>query len=292
MRVKRAAHWLLLWLVFGMFFTIVHVHSAVAGGYTGDSTITAGGVPHSGFVTGSNKCKSCHGVHEASGTFRLLRSDEASTACEYCHGQAGIVSSKRVWLDEAGHGTTQTAGFLQAPDDTTITTFPLFRWGCMRCHSVHDSETIILAGEGYSSSKLLRKRPNPYKVYPLTFYDPEETSESVSQWCSNCHGANFGSHTTTKTVVGEARWGHDVSAVGYKDETAPIGWVDVDPGDGVNNGPKCSQCHTASGAPAGISQEFPHAGGATESMLKAGTVKTKLDNFCTGAPCHYTPSLP
>lgn len=291
----------MLWVIrffAGVLLVFALTQSAFSAGYKSDDEIKTGGVPHGGFATGSDKCRSCHGVHQAGGLFRLLRADELSTACQYCHGETGIVDFKRVWLDEAGHGTTQTAGFLQAPDDITVTTFPIIKWGCLRCHSVHNSETIILAGEldssatPYSRSKLLRKRPNPFKTYPLTTYNPDATSETISQWCSNCHGANYGLHTTTKTVGGESRWGHDVSPGGYKDTTAPFGLADIYPGDGLNNGPKCSQCHTASGAPAEIAQKFPHSGGAVESMLKAGTIKTQLDNFCTGSPCHYVPSLP
>ncbi|MHB0975840.1 MAG: cytochrome c3 family protein [Candidatus Aquicultorales bacterium] len=41
--------------------------------------------PHSGYDTGSNKCKVCHAVHRAEGAFRLLRADSPDDACTYCH---------------------------------------------------------------------------------------------------------------------------------------------------------------------------------------------------------------
>ena len=290
--VKNTGLDLLITIAISVFLVIAPINIAQSAGYKSDDDIKSGGVPHGGYVTTSDLCKSCHALHGATGEFRLLRANEAADACDYCHGQSGIVDTERVWLDSEGHGTSQTTGFLQAPDDTTLSTFPVSEWGCTSCHSVHDNDTIILGGEGFTRSKLLRKEPNASKQYPLTFYDSEDASQSVSQWCTNCHGANFGAYSTTKTVAGESRWGHDVSSAGYKDETSPTPWADVDSFDGINDGPKCSQCHTSSGAPAGITRKFPHAGGSGKKMLKAGTELDKLDDFCTGSPCHYIPSLP
>lgn len=41
--------------------------------------------PHGGYSTTSNKCKTCHAVHRATGTFALMRVDTPDQACEYCH---------------------------------------------------------------------------------------------------------------------------------------------------------------------------------------------------------------
>jgi len=41
--------------------------------------------PHGGYNTTSNKCKTCHAVHRATGTFALMRVDTPDQACEYCH---------------------------------------------------------------------------------------------------------------------------------------------------------------------------------------------------------------
>ncbi|MHB0976326.1 MAG: hypothetical protein ACYC1U_03925 [Candidatus Aquicultorales bacterium] len=41
--------------------------------------------PHDGYDTGSNKCKTCHAVHRAQGSFRLMRVDSPDDACSYCH---------------------------------------------------------------------------------------------------------------------------------------------------------------------------------------------------------------
>lgn len=41
--------------------------------------------PHGGYDTTSNKCKTCHAVHRASGAFKLMRVDNPDDACSYCH---------------------------------------------------------------------------------------------------------------------------------------------------------------------------------------------------------------
>ena len=41
--------------------------------------------PHGDYSTTSNKCKTCHAVHRAEGAFKLMRSDTADDACNYCH---------------------------------------------------------------------------------------------------------------------------------------------------------------------------------------------------------------
>lgn len=41
--------------------------------------------PHGGYSTTSNKCKTCHAVHRASGAFALMRVDNPDDACSYCH---------------------------------------------------------------------------------------------------------------------------------------------------------------------------------------------------------------
>ncbi|MDP2400369.1 MAG: hypothetical protein Q8M66_00170, partial [Actinomycetota bacterium] len=41
--------------------------------------------PHAGYSTSSNKCKTCHAVHRATGAFALMRVDNADDACNYCH---------------------------------------------------------------------------------------------------------------------------------------------------------------------------------------------------------------
>jgi hypothetical protein len=51
----------------------------------GDETPVAGESPHGGYDSIGNKCKVCHAVHLATGTFMLMRAATASDACAYCH---------------------------------------------------------------------------------------------------------------------------------------------------------------------------------------------------------------
>lgn len=291
-----------LTLLFAAAFSALVPATALAGGYNSTETIQGGGIPHGGFTTTGNKCKSCHAVHVAEGSYRLLRGNSAATACDYCHGSAGIIT-KKAWLDPYGHGTTQTVGNVVAPDDTTVTQFPVVDWGCTVCHSVHNSNTIVLDGapDSFTTSKLLKKAPNAVnKTYPLSYsgYSSSGTSQTVTLWCTNCHEGNFGLHTDTRTVDGQNRWGHDTSTTGFT--TGGDGWALVTPGDSINRGPRCEECHPADGAPAAMTQKFPHAGGYDESsptaggekMLKSGARVTQLDGVCTASPCHNTVSLP
>jgi len=256
--------------------------------------------PHGGYTTTSNYCKDCHAVHLATGSYRLTRADSASQACDFCHGETGV-TTKKVVMNSNGHGLNQAqidAGTVTAPDDTK----PAFStasntWGCDDCHSVHDNQTVILKGSGYTTTKLLKKDPNPtdktYLYYNPSLVDTvtKETTQTVSHWCSTCHNANFGSHKDPKTVTLNGTdtivYGHDVS--GTSAATDANGFVleaDVDPDDSVNKGPVCRQCHQADGEG---NTSFPHYSSAP-NMLKSGTSLTQLDPVCTG--CHNTSSLP
>jgi len=41
--------------------------------------------PHGGYDTSTNKCKVCHAVHRAEGTYYLLRASSQDDACDFCH---------------------------------------------------------------------------------------------------------------------------------------------------------------------------------------------------------------
>jgi len=258
--------------------------------YTPGTTETPQG-PHGGYTTTSNKCKECHAVHLATGSYMLTRANTRSETCDFCHGIGGAAMNKVV-LDENGHGlnlTQQAASEIVAPDDT----IPPYKigtsiWGCLECHSVHDNQTVKLSGS--STTKLLKKDPNPGKSY--SYYDvalidatTKETTQTLSHWCSTCHNANLGSHDDPKEVkIGDTTttaFGHDSSGQGYT--TDAEGWANVDPLDGANNGPTCKQCHPSDEG------KFPHSSGDTPAMLKSGSRTNQLDGVCSS--CHNTASL-
>jgi len=269
-------------------------------GYNSDSA-TTGTPPHGGYTTTSNKCKSCHAVHLADSQYRLLRPGavNAATACDYCHGEAGIVPTKRVWLDSNGHGLDPgKTDDVVVPDDTTYTSFRNDVWTCVACHSPHGAGVVTLSEEpAITTSLLLRKFPNPAKPAGNAYYNGTTGTLTLTAWCSNCHEANFGSHEEGKSTPTGIRYGHDSSTTGYQ---LSGGWVVVAPDDAVNAGPSCQQCHTADRAPAGMSQGFPHAGGDSWKMLRSssstgapGPIEAdKLDKLCASTPCHKAIDLP
>ncbi|MHB8841609.1 MAG: hypothetical protein ACYC56_07450 [Candidatus Aquicultor sp.] len=265
--------------------------AAAFGGYNDPlqytDTTTPG--PHGGYTDTTNKCQECHAVHIATGTYRLTRANVRSEACAFCHGDGGI-SIRHIVLDEHGHGvsTDQAEGMITAPDDTDPPyTKNAKLWGCLECHSVHGNQTIKLSDLSYD--RLLKSDPNPAKNNNYLHYTPVvgESTQTVSQWCSTCHNANFGSSAELKTVPKGAITGnvagHSSSAGGSTN--TPDGFADVKY-DG--NGPTCRQCHTADGG-SGTS-EFPHSSGSSPALLKAGTTERGIDNACTG--CHNTASMP
>jgi len=58
--------------------------------------------PHGGYATTSNKCKTCHAVHRATGSFALLRVDNADHACDFCHIGAGRHSELEAYFGGTG----------------------------------------------------------------------------------------------------------------------------------------------------------------------------------------------
>ncbi|MBS3909777.1 MAG: hypothetical protein KGZ93_09165 [Actinobacteria bacterium] len=248
--------------------------------------------PHGGYADTTNKCKECHAVHLATGSYKLTRASSHGETCAFCHGIGGT-ASVTVILDAEGHGLSpsEQAGMIIAPGDThPAYTKNASSWGCLECHSVHDNKTVKLAG--LSSNKLLKADPNPAKSGGYSYYTPVEgeTTQTVSQWCSACHNANFGASNDGKPVlkgsVSATVFGHASSSHGMT--TTPDGSPRVTLDDGKNNGPTCYDCHKADGR-TGVN-EFPHSSGAAPSMLKAGSNALQLDNVCVG--CHRTSSLP
>jgi hypothetical protein len=57
---------------------------SIGGGWVDQSKFATAG-PHGGYDTSTNKCKVCHAVHRAEGTYYLLRANSIDDACNYCH---------------------------------------------------------------------------------------------------------------------------------------------------------------------------------------------------------------
>lgn len=265
--------------------------------------ITSTDTPHGGYTTTTNKCKECHAVHLATGSYMLTRANNRADTCDFCHSYGGPGVGTDVIMNAEGHGldATQTASTtITAPNDTIPSySVQTSKWGCLECHSVHDNQTVKLTGE--TSTYLLKADPNPGKTYLSYTVKTGDSSETLSEWCSTCHNADFGRHDDTQTVksvmLGTTTttvYGHDCSGNGYSTDSV-TGYANVTPDDTSNEGPTCKQCHSATG----IGGDFPHSSentsssGSTETvapdMLMEGTVANQLDKVCE--TCHNTASL-
>ncbi len=83
----------------------------------------AGMGPHGGYDTTTNKCKTCHAVHRAEGTYYLLRANSQDDACSYCHIDGPAYSNTIVYSgNDAGIFTPNghTMGAASEIPDSTV----------------------------------------------------------------------------------------------------------------------------------------------------------------------------
>jgi len=106
--------------------------------------------PHGGYDTSSNKCKTCHAVHRATGTFALMRVDTPDQACEYCHiGDHRHSVVNAFW--QAGtiypaNGHTMGAGD-SIPDSS------VWQWEETTTVTAGDDEEFTIRARRYSATK-------------------------------------------------------------------------------------------------------------------------------------------
>ena len=153
-------------LVLAAVFVLSMTTFAFGYGYDTSGTTTIGGNtyyisgevtdPHGGYAASTDKCKVCHAIHQATGTYVLLRSGatNALSACEACHVAGAPLTQLAVYggssanydetpgsydaaadLGDRRH-TLWSAGNIPIPD-STITTYTTGGFTCSHCHSVH-----------------------------------------------------------------------------------------------------------------------------------------------------------
>lgn len=234
---------------------------------------TSGVSPHGGYLTTTNKCKYCHAVHLAEGTYKLTRANTVFEACDYCHGD-GSGAGTIIVTNYEGH--TMGKGFVfigQAPgatDDNRYVSSLENPFTCLTCHSVHASSSRIVTLKDQTKNYLLVNKPNPYGGTTLT------VDNTLSEWCASCHPVMFGSNETSKTLDGVYYFSHASSATA-------VSTAVIEANDGANYGPSCGQCHSSS--------LFPHGqGGTGRDMLKDSFDGISLDNVCND--CHTEDNLP
>jgi hypothetical protein len=228
--------------------------------------------PHGGYTTASNKCKYCHAVHLAEGSYMLTRANSVYEACDYCHGD-GSGAGTIIVTNFEGHTTGKNQVFFgTAPgyvDGDKYVSTPENTFTCLNCHSVHGNpeRTVILAD--LDKNYLLLNNPD-------TTDTSYTTSNTLSEWCSDCHPLMFGSNEIPKQVDSTSTYSHASSSTAV---TTSV----ISASDGKNYGPSCRQCH--------LSSLFPHGqGGTGRDMLKDSFDGISLDDVCND--CHPENSLP
>lgn len=169
--------------------------------------------PHGGYSTGTQKCATCHTIHNATlGSVILLPAATIKDTCNSCHdgtggqGVYGVIEARGMTVQSAhrieatnlipggaADGSSRTATF--SADGGFLT--------CSDCHSPHDAGTVdTFLGDRVREStpaafasvsttetnRLLRQRPTS-SVATVTAYG--------SDWCGACHTGRLSSHDAT-----------------------------------------------------------------------------------------------
>jgi len=169
--------------------------------------------PHGGYSTGTQKCATCHTIHNANlGSVVLLPAATIKDTCNSCHdgtggqGVYGVIEARGMTVQSAhrieatnlipggaADGSSRTATF--SADGGFLT--------CSDCHSPHDADTVdAFLGDRVREStptvfpsvsttetnRLLRQRPTS-SVATVTAYG--------SDWCGACHTGRLSSHDAT-----------------------------------------------------------------------------------------------
>lgn len=180
--------------------------------------------PHSGYTSGTQKCQTCHTIHDAQNNFALLPQSTIAATCYTCHdgtGGGGVygVIKQRTGFDPAQvvggetQGGVHRIGWLNASNKVTVpggaadgssvdTTFTGENGAltCTDCHSPHNSKTVApfiadrkrstadTTSASIRTTRLLKQRPTS-AVTTSTQYG--------SDWCEACHK---GRHSQTGTM--------------------------------------------------------------------------------------------
>lgn len=166
--------------------------------------------PHGGYTTGTQKCQSCHAVHNAAaGSVQLLVGPTVRATCETCHdgtggqGVYGVLEARGLIPEgtrpPSSHAIEVTNlvpggsidgsgsfGLFSGIDTAQGTMLVLT---CTDCHSPHDNDTVEpftadrLRSENDTNSatktnRLLRVRPSTAAT---------DVARYGAEWCASCH---------------------------------------------------------------------------------------------------------
>ncbi len=146
--------------------------------------------PHGGYDTTTNKCKACHAVHRAEGTYYLLRADSQDDACNYCHIGASAKSNEVVYTGTGDpsvniytrNGHTIGAGS-RIPDssiDMTATTVTIGGTS-IKVRNYHETKKQLFRTMTFGRSPASHPTIGDMAVLQFSKVGPTPLS------CSNCH---------------------------------------------------------------------------------------------------------
>ena len=155
--------------------------------------------PHLGYSSTSHKCKSCHAVHMAAGSYKLTRANSAADACNFCHAFGGPHGSSAGPYDYAPGGDPKSTinghtigeSFTTIPDGPSISITLL----CISCHSVHGAKAISFNNSATNKyPKILKNDPlNSGTPVPDTSTPFATSYGTLTAFCQKCHAQNQGS---------------------------------------------------------------------------------------------------
>lgn len=233
--------------------------------------------PHGGYITTSNKCWTCHSVHQAeAGGIVLLPAATVLATCETCHdgtggtGVYGVVKARtgedppaqHRMIDSEVDPVTTIPGGDYASGGSQEATFAGTAGGltCTDCHSVHGAYTVAAftgdrarsaestsgaEGRQVVSNRLLRQRPTSMDA------SSDPVLEYGSDWCGACHAGRLSGTSVHNHPVDSGAGAFVYEGVAYPDETTGTlgynnnGYVMPDPRTPLQqgHGPICQQCH-------------------------------------------------
>jgi len=231
--------------------------------------------PHGGYTSGTQKCSTCHMVHNAAGNTDLLPEATIADTCNTCHdgtgggGVYGVIAYRSGPASRtagAGHrigpdslnstGTVTVPGGSTTGNGSLETTFTGENGSmtCTDCHSPHNADTVDpFIGDRKRSSadtstrvatnRLLRRMPTKATV---------AVDKYGSDWCESCHKGSHlavANHAVSRNASGYA-YDNVVVRSAYNSTVASaapsslggsnLGYV---ASSTVDPAPICQQCH-------------------------------------------------
>ncbi len=255
-------------LIFALALTLVMASVAFAGGYLDP---TAAENPHGSYSDTTDKCKTCHAVHNASSSGETLLRSTRSNACVYCHITGGFSI-------KTPYGTTSTNytdenDWNHDNDHNGYTSATLYA-GCVSCHSVHGADTI-------SGSKILKEDPGKALG----------TVSSEIDFCRDCHNET-GDNTAAGGCMNICHTSDDLSSDYYlttRDGVTHVMTTTLTGNYGTTvawvSSETCRKCHKE-GQPYASGDSFPHYTPSAVQFLDGGYTQqdTYLDLVCLN--CH------